>query len=73
MYLLNLKPGRRFQAVEDAALAGTLLRVNECRAVVQLDRPSQFVVITAADGRQACFERPEREQSLTPYLEIVPR
>lgn len=73
MTLLQLKPGRRFAAAEAPELCGVLVRCNDCRAVVRLDRPPKFIVIRAADGREACFERPEREQSVTPHLQIVPR
>ncbi len=52
--LNQLPPGTRFQQ-PDRDITGTLLMVNECRALVRIDQPQQEVEITARDGSIRTF------------------
>ena len=44
--LSRLSPGTRFRLVEMDEITGTLVKANDCRAVVRLDRPEQEVEFT---------------------------
>ena len=44
--LSALRPGTRFRLVEMEEITGTLVKANECRAVVRLDRPDREVEFT---------------------------
>jgi outer membrane biosynthesis protein TonB len=52
--LNQLPPGTRFRQ-PDLDITGTLLMVNECRALVRIDHPQQLVEFTAPDGSIRTF------------------
>ena len=52
--LNQLPPGTRFRQ-PDLDITGTLLMVNECRALVRIDQPQQMVEFTAPDGSRRTF------------------
>ncbi len=52
--LNQLPPGTRFRQ-PDLDITGTLLMVNECRALVRIDQPQQLVEFTAPDGSMRTF------------------
>ena len=41
--LQRLRPGTRFRLAEMPEITGVLVKANECRAVVRLDRPERDV------------------------------
>jgi len=49
-YLRTLKPGTRFRLSGMPDVTGTLIRVNECRAVVRLDRAERQVEFQDQQG-----------------------
>lgn len=52
--LIDLSPGTRFLQ-PDLGLTGTLLMVNECRARIRLDQPTEDVEFTGPDGQPRRF------------------
>ena len=44
--LQRLRPGTRFRLAEMPEITGVLVKANECRAVVRLDRPERDVELT---------------------------
>ncbi len=53
--LKNLPPGTRFRVV-GLDETGTLIRANDCRALVREDRPTTEVTFTDADGEVRQFK-----------------
>ena len=53
--LKNLPPGTRFRVV-GLDETGTLVRANDCRALVREDRPTSEVTFTDADGEVRQFK-----------------
>jgi hypothetical protein len=51
-----LKPGTRFRLAEMPEVTGVLLKANECRAVVRLDRPERDVEFTDHEGQPRHFK-----------------
>ena len=51
-----LKPRSRFRLAEMPEITGVLVKVNECRAVVRLDRPERDVEFTDQDGQTRQFK-----------------
>lgn len=51
----QLIPGTRFRVYEQPEVIGTLLMVNECRARIRLDTPSQTIEFEAPDGSTRSF------------------
>jgi hypothetical protein len=47
-----LKPGTRFRLAEMPEITGVLIKANECRAVVRLDRPERDVEFTDHEGQR---------------------
>jgi hypothetical protein len=52
--LIQLQPGTRFLE-PDSGVTGTLLMVNECRALVRLDRPPEYIDFSGPDGQRRRF------------------
>lgn len=50
-----LKPGTRFRLAEMTEVTGVLAEVNECRAVVRLDRSEREVEFTDQEGHSRQF------------------
>ncbi|MBI3861030.1 MAG: winged helix-turn-helix domain-containing protein, partial [Planctomycetia bacterium] len=50
-----LRPGTRFRLAEMPEVTGVLLKANECRALVRLDRPEQDVECTDQEGQPRRF------------------
>ena len=68
----SLVPGWRF-AVPELGLSGLLLKANECRAVVRLDRPVETVEFTDPDGQRREFvRRRSHETCWSPGTMVVP-
>jgi hypothetical protein len=53
--LQRLRPGTRFHLAEMPEITGVLLKANECRAVVRLDRPERDVEFTDHEGQPRRF------------------
>src|SRR5579872_796726 len=53
--LSALPPGTRFRLIEIEEITGTLVKVNECRVVVRLDRPEWDVEFTDHEGQPRRF------------------
>jgi hypothetical protein len=49
--LQRLRPETRFRLAEMPEITGVLLKANECRAVVRLDRPERDVEFTDHEGQ----------------------
>lgn len=72
-YLSSLKPGTRFQLVDMPAVTGILVKVNECRAVVRLDRPERDVDFQDAQGETRQFHsRGSQMTSWAPTTVVEP-
>ena len=54
--LQRLKPGTRFRLAEMPEITGVLVKANECRGVVRLDRPEREVEFTDQDGQTRQFK-----------------
>ena len=55
-YLSTLQPGTRFRLAEMHEVTGVLVKVNDCRAVVRLDRPEREVEFQDANGETRQFK-----------------
>ena len=55
--LMQLIPGTRFRLAEMEQVTGVLLKTNECRALVRLDRPAQEVEFLDREGEPRSFTR----------------
>jgi preprotein translocase subunit YajC len=65
----TLAPGSRFRT--ESGTLGTLLKVNECRARVQLDARARTVTIQDDAGNvQASWEAPGRAVDIAPGTEV---
>src|SRR5882757_40891 len=53
--LSALRPGTRFRLAELTEVTGVLVKCNECRAVVRLDRPERDVEFTDHEGQPRRF------------------
>ena len=53
--LNRLRPGTRFRLAQMPEITGILLKANECRAVVRLDRPERDVEFIDQDGQPRRF------------------
>ncbi|HEY3966870.1 MAG TPA: hypothetical protein VGM05_20075 [Planctomycetaceae bacterium] len=53
--LQHLRPGTRFRLAEMPEITGVLLKANECRAVVRLDRPERDVEFSYHAGQPRRF------------------
>src|SRR5580765_1029347 len=51
-----LRPGTRFRLAEMPEITGVLVKANECRAVVRLDRPERDVEFTHQEGQPRRFQ-----------------
>jgi hypothetical protein len=72
-YLSSLKPGTRFRLAEMPKVTGVLVRVNECRAVVRLDRPEREVEFHDANGETRQFRsRGSQTTSWAPTTVVEP-
>jgi hypothetical protein len=72
-YLSSLKPGTRFRLAEMPEVTGVLVRVNECRAVVRLDRPEREVEFQDANGETRQFRsRGSQTTSWAPTTVVEP-
>src|SRR5580765_1382338 len=54
--LQRLRPGTRFRLAEMPEITGVLVKANECRAVVRLDRPERDVEFTHQEGQPRHFK-----------------
>jgi hypothetical protein len=54
--LQRLRPGTKFRLAEMPEITGVLVKANECRAVVRLDRPEREVEFTDHDGQTRQFK-----------------
>ena len=54
--LQRLRPGTRFRLAEMPEITGVLIKANECRAVVRLDRPERDVEFTDQEGQPRRFQ-----------------
>ena len=54
--LQSLKLGTRFRLAEMPGITGVLVRANECRAVVRLDRPERDVEFTDQERQSRQFK-----------------
>jgi len=69
--LSALRPGTRFRLTEMTEVTGVLVKVNECRAVVRLDRPERDVEFTDRDGQPRHFKsRGTHMTSWTPAVVV---
>lgn len=70
--LRRLSPGTRFRVRETPSLVAVLVKVNDCRAVVRLDRPDvEQVQFQETDGRIRSFQaRAGNVTSWTPALVV---
>lgn len=72
-FLSTLKPGTRFRLAEMPEVTGLLVRANDCRAVVRLDRPQREVEFIAQDGEMRQFRsRGARLTSWAPATLVEP-
>ena len=72
-YLSTLKPGTRFRLAEMHEVTGTLIKVNDCRAVVRLDRPEREVQFVDHAGETRQFKsRGTKETSWAPTTVVEP-
>lgn len=72
-FLCQLKPDDRFEVVE-TGVTGVLVKANDCRARVRIDRPPKDVEFIEADGGTRHFQaRRSKEQDWTPYVEVFYR
>ena len=70
--LAHLAPGTRFR-VDDLGLTGTLIKANECRAVVRLDTPHETVEFVDRNGATREFvRRRTHETSWSPSVPVTP-
>jgi HB1, ASXL, restriction endonuclease HTH domain len=68
-----LRPGTRFHLAEMPEVTGVLVKANECRAVVRLDRPERDVEFTDQDGQTRQFKsRGTHVTSWAPTTVVVP-
>ena len=68
-----LKPGTQFQLAEMPEVTGVLVKANECRAVVRLDRPERDVEFIDQDGQTRQFKcRGTHVTSWAPTTMVVP-
>lgn len=68
--LLELDPGTRF-IVPELGLSGVLVKANDCRAVVRLDKAQTEVEFIDKDGEHRKFKTgASRETSWTPYVNV---
>ena len=69
--LSALRPGTRFRLTEMDEVTGVLVKVNECRAVVRLDRLERDVEFIDRDGQQRHFKsRGTHVTSWTPAVVV---
>ena len=54
--LQRLRPGTRFRLAEMPEITGVLVKANECRAVVRLDRPERDVEFVDQEGQPRQFK-----------------
>ena len=54
--LQRLRPGTRFRLDEMPEVTGVLVKANDCRAVVRLDRPERDVEFTDYEGQPRHFK-----------------
>ena len=54
--LHRLRPGTRFRLAEMPEITGVLVKANECRAVVRLDRPERDVEFVDQEGQPRRFQ-----------------
>ena len=72
-YLSTFKPGTRFRLAEMHEVTGTLIKVNDCRAVVRLDRPERDVEFVDQAGETRQFKsRGTKETSWAPTTLVEP-
>lgn len=72
-YLSTLKPGTRFRLAEMHEVTGVLVKVNDCRAVVRLDRPEREVEFVDQAGETRQFKsRGTKETSWAPTTSVEP-
>jgi hypothetical protein len=69
-YLKTLRPGTRFRLHEMPEVTGVLIKVNECRAVVRLDRPDRDVEFQDANGETRQFR--SRGSQVTSWAPATP-
>jgi len=70
--LAHLAPGTRFR-VDELGLTGTLIKANECRAVVRLDTPQETVEFVDRSGVTREFvRRRAHETSWSPSVPVTP-
>ena len=72
MMLHELRPGTRFELVESAGpITGTLVKVNECRAVVELDGKPRLVDFETGDHEWIRLQRSgKRRTSISPQCRV---
>src|SRR5450631_1811387 len=71
--LQRLRPGTRFRLAEMPEITGVLLKANECRAVVRLDRPERDVEFVDQEGHPRRFQcRGTHVTSWAPTTVVVP-
>src|SRR5262245_51053270 len=66
----TLRPGTRFRLHGMPEVTGVLMKVNECRAVVRLDRPERQVEFEDADGETRRFR--SRGSQMTSWAPATP-
>lgn len=66
----TLRPGTRFRLHGMPEVTGVLLKVNECRAVVRLDRPEREVEFVDGEGEKRQFR--SRGSLLTSWATATP-
>ena len=72
-YLSTLKPGTRFRLAEMHEVTGVLVKVNDCRAVVRLDRPEREVEFIDHAGETRQFKtRGSQQTSWAPTTMVEP-
>ncbi|MGC1272639.1 MAG: winged helix-turn-helix domain-containing protein [Planctomycetaceae bacterium] len=70
--LLHLPPGTRFRQ-PDLGLIGTLVRVNECCAMVRVDQPERLVAIRGKGGAtREFFAHRSTLVAWTPSVRVLP-
>jgi hypothetical protein len=72
MMLCNLQPGTRFELIDSAGpLRGTLVKVNECRAVIDLDGKPTVKDFETADHEWIRLKLSGRQRmSITPQANV---
>lgn len=72
-YLSTLRPGTRFRLHEMHEVTGVLVKLNDCRAVVRLDRPERDVEFVDHNGETRQFRsRGSQVTSWAPTTVVEP-